>query len=55
LQVSSFSQLPLQQSHDELQLWLASLQTAPFGLHPVGFWQTRDGASRSAARRVAAL
>jgi hypothetical protein len=40
LQVSSFSQLPLQQSHDALHEVVASLQTAPFGLQPVGFWQT---------------
>jgi hypothetical protein len=39
LQVSSVSQLPLQQSHDELQLIVESLQTSPFGLHPVGLRQ----------------
>jgi len=41
LQVSRFwpSQTPLQQSHEELQLVLASLQTSPLGLHPIGFMQ----------------
>jgi hypothetical protein len=39
LQVSCVSQLPLQQSHDELQLIVASLQTSPFGLHPFGLRQ----------------
>jgi hypothetical protein len=33
-------QLPLQQSHDELQLLVARRHTSPLGLHPVGFWQT---------------
>jgi hypothetical protein len=36
LQVSCVSQLPAQQSHDELQLIVASLQTSPFGLQPIG-------------------
>jgi hypothetical protein len=36
LQVSSFSQLPEQQSHDELQDIVLSLQTSPFGLQPIG-------------------
>jgi hypothetical protein len=34
------SQLPAQQSHEELQLMVASLQTSPFGLHPIGLRQT---------------
>jgi hypothetical protein len=38
--VSSVSQLPAQQSHDELQLIVASLQTSPSGLHPIGKRQT---------------
>jgi hypothetical protein len=40
LQVSIVSQLPLQQSHDELHVIVLSLQTSPLGLHPGGFWQT---------------
>jgi hypothetical protein len=38
--------LPLQQSHDELQLIVFSLQTSPSGLHPIGLRQipTVDGA-----------
>jgi hypothetical protein len=32
-------QLPLQQSHDALQLWLESLHIAPSGLHPCGLRQ----------------
>ena len=40
MQVSSFSQLPLQQSHDALHDIVASLQTSPSGLQPIGFWQT---------------
>lgn len=40
LQVSCVSQLPAQQSHDELQDIVESLQTSPFGLHPWGFTQT---------------
>jgi hypothetical protein len=36
LHVSSFSQLPEQQSHDELQDIVESLQTSPLGLHPIG-------------------
>ncbi len=40
LHVSIVSQLPLQQSHEALQEVVASLHTAPFGLHPVGFLQT---------------
>jgi len=39
LHVSAW-QLPLQQSHDELQLLVARRHTAPLGLQPVGFWQT---------------
>jgi hypothetical protein len=31
--------LPLQQSHDLLHDIVASLQTSPAGLQPVGFWQ----------------
>ena len=37
LHVSSFSQLPLQQSHDALHDIVASLQTSPSGLQPIGF------------------
>jgi hypothetical protein len=40
LQVSSTSQLPLQQSHDALQLLVCSLQTSPSGLQPLGLRQT---------------
>jgi hypothetical protein len=40
LQVSSVSQLPLQQSHDELQDIVLSLHTSPSGLHPIGLRQT---------------
>jgi hypothetical protein len=36
LQVSCVSQLPAQQSHDELQDMVCSLQTSPFGLQPMG-------------------
>jgi hypothetical protein len=43
LQVSSFSQLPEQQSHDELQLIVCSLHTSPFGLHPIGRRQMPSG------------
>jgi hypothetical protein len=43
LQVSSFSQLPEQQSHDELQLIVCSLHTSPFGLHPIGRRHTPSG------------
>jgi hypothetical protein len=39
LHVSAW-QLPLQQSHDELQEVVAVRQTAPLGLQPVGFWHT---------------
>jgi hypothetical protein len=39
LQVSIVSQLPLQQSHDELHVIVLSLQTSPLGLHPIGFRQ----------------
>ena len=39
-QVSLFSQLPLQQSHDALHEALASLHTSPSGLHPMGFLHT---------------
>jgi hypothetical protein len=39
LQVSSVSQLPAQQSHDELHDIVASLQTSPFGLQPIGLRQ----------------
>jgi hypothetical protein len=35
-QVSWFSQLPAQQSHDELHDMVASLQTSPSGLQPIG-------------------
>ena len=40
LQVSSFSQLPLQQSHEALQDIEASLQMSPSGLQPIGLVQT---------------
>jgi hypothetical protein len=40
LHVSCVSQLPLQQSHDELQLDVWSLQTSPSGLQPLGLRQT---------------
>jgi hypothetical protein len=43
LQVSSFSQLPAQQSHDELQDIVASLHTSPLGLHPIGLRQMPIG------------
>ncbi len=39
LQVSWVSQLPLQQSHDELHDMILSLHTSPSGLHPIGFRQ----------------
>ena len=39
LQVSWVSQLPLQQSHDELHDIVLSLQTSPSGLHPIGLRQ----------------
>jgi hypothetical protein len=39
-QVSSVSQLPLQQSQEELQDIVLSLHTSPSGLHPMGFRQT---------------
>jgi hypothetical protein len=35
-QVSLVSQLPAQQSHDELQDIVASLHTSPSGLQPIG-------------------
>jgi hypothetical protein len=38
--VSSVSQFPAQQSHDELQDIVFSLHTSPFGLQPIGFLQT---------------
>jgi hypothetical protein len=38
--VSWVSQLPLQQSHDELQLIVASLHTSPSGLQPCGLRHT---------------
>jgi len=37
--VSCVSQLPAQQSHDELQDIVLSLQTSPSGLHPIGLRQ----------------
>ena len=43
LQVSIVSQLPAQQSHDELQLIVASLHTSPLGLQPMGFRQMPIG------------
>jgi hypothetical protein len=39
-QVSRFSQLPAQQSHDELHDVVANLQTSPSGLQPIGRRQT---------------
>jgi hypothetical protein len=44
--VSSFSQLPLQQSHEELHDTVLSLHTSPSGLQPIGLRQTPtvDGA-----------
>jgi hypothetical protein len=38
--VSWFSQLPAQQSHDELHDIVASLQTSPSGLQPIGLRHT---------------
>ncbi len=38
--VSIVSQLPLQQSHDALQLIVANLHTSPFGLHEIGLRHT---------------
>jgi hypothetical protein len=38
--VSSVSQLPAQQSHDELHDIVFSLHTSPFGLQPIGFLHT---------------
>jgi hypothetical protein len=45
LHVSWVSQLPLQQSHDELHDIVLSLQTSPSGLHPIGLRQmpSEDG------------
>jgi hypothetical protein len=40
LHVSCVSQLPLQQSHDALHDMVASLQTSPSGLQPMGFLHT---------------
>jgi hypothetical protein len=40
LQVSIVSQLPAQQSHEELQVIVLSLQTSPSGLQPTGLRQT---------------
>jgi hypothetical protein len=40
LHVSSVSQLPLQQSHDELHDIVLSLQTSPSGLQPIGLRHT---------------
>ena len=39
-QLSSFWQLPLQQSHDALHDIVASLQMSPSGLQPIGFLHT---------------
>ena len=38
--MSWFSQLPAQQSHDELHDIVLSLHTSPSGLQPIGFRQT---------------
>jgi hypothetical protein len=43
LHVSSVSQFPAQQSHDELHDMVASLQTSPFGLQPIGLRQMPTG------------
>ena len=43
LHVSCVSQLPEQQSQDELQDMVESLQTSPFGLHPIGLRQIPTG------------
>jgi hypothetical protein len=43
LHVSSVSQFPAQQSHDELHDIVASLQTSPLGLHPIGSRQMPTG------------
>jgi hypothetical protein len=43
LHVSMVWQLPEQQSHDALHDLVESLQTSPFGLHPVGLRQTPSG------------
>jgi hypothetical protein len=43
LQVSSVSQLPEQQSHDELHDIVASLHTSPSGLQPIGLRQMPTG------------
>ena len=43
LQVSFVSQLPLQQSHEELQDIVLSLHTSPSGLQPLGLRQTPRG------------
>jgi hypothetical protein len=40
LHVSWVSQLPLQQSHDELQLVVFNLHTSPSGLQPIGLRHT---------------
>jgi hypothetical protein len=40
LQVSLVSQLPAQQSHDELHDIVLSLHTSPSGLQPIGLRQT---------------
>jgi hypothetical protein len=49
LQVSSVSQLPLQQSHDELHDIVLSLHTSPSGMQPIGLRQMPivDGAVMS--------
>jgi hypothetical protein len=41
--VSCVSQLPLQQSHDELHDIVFSLHTSPSGLQPIGLRQTPTG------------
>jgi hypothetical protein len=43
LQVSIVSQLPAQQSHDELHDIVLSLHTSPLGLHPIGSRQMPTG------------
>ena len=43
LHVSIVSQLPAQQSHDELHDIVASLHTSPLGLQPMGNRQTPIG------------
>jgi hypothetical protein len=52
--VSIVSQLPAQQSQEALQDIVASLQTSPFGLHPIGLRQTPSGPPERAHAPAAA-